>query len=264
MRATLEFTFDLSATSRLTQRVTLDAVAPRLDFAVTVDWHENFKLLKVEFPTAIRSDVATYEIQFGHVQRPTHFNTSHDLARFEVCAHRWADLSEPGCGLALLNDCKYGHATFRNVMQLSLLRSPKSPDPVADMGRHQFRYALLPHAGDLRAAGVIPAARAFNAPLLLQPTGAPAGERSFFSVNSPAVVIDTVKQAEDSRHIIVRLYEAHGARGPVRLTSGLPVQGAARCNLLEVDERPLTWRNGGVTFAVRPFQIITLKLALRR
>ena len=264
LRVTVEFTFDISTTSRMKQRITLDAVAPRLDFACTVDWNETNQFLKVEFPTTIRSDMATYEIQFGHLQRSTHFNTSYDIARFEVCAHRWGDLSEPGCGLALLNDCKYGYATHRNVMRLSLLRAPKSPDPVADIGRHQFRYALLPHAGDLRAAGVIPAARAFNAPLLLQPTAAPVGERSFFSVNNPAVVIDTVKQAEDSKHIIVRLYESHGARGQVRLTSSLPVTKATRCNLLEQDETPVAWRNGGATVSVRPFQIITLKLALGR
>ena len=118
--------------------------------------------------------------------------------------------------------------------------------------------------GDFRTGGVIPAARAFNVPLLLQPTAAPAAERSFFSVNSPAVVIDTVKQAEDSRAMIVRLYEAHGARGRVRLTSALPVRKATRCNSLEEEEAPLTWRNGGVTFAFRPFQIVTLKLALDR
>ena len=264
LRVTVEFATDLSPKSRLKQRVTLDAVAPRLDFSCDVEWQESHQLLKVEFPTTIRSAAATYEIQFGHLQRPTHFNTSHDLARFEVCAHRWADLSEPGCGLALLNDCKYGHAAYQNVLQLSLLRSPKHPDPVADMGRHQFRYALWPHAGDFRNGGVIPAARAFNAPLLLQPTAAPAGERSFFSVNSPAVVIDTVKQAEDSRSLIVRLYEAHGARGPVRLMSDLPVRKATRCNFLEEDEAPLAWRNGGVTFAIRPFQIVTLKLTLDR
>ena len=264
LRVTVEFVVDLSSKSRLKQRVTLDAVAPRLDFACDVDWHEDHQLLKVEFPTAIRSAAASYEIQFGHLQRPTHFNTSHDLARFEVCAHRWADLSEPGCGLALLNDCKYGHATFQNVMQLSLLRSPKHPDPVADMGRHQFRYALWPHAGDFRTGGVISAARAFNAPLLLQPTGAAAAERTFFSSSLPAVVIDTVKQAEDSRAIIVRMYESHGARGRVRLTSALPVRKATRCNFLEEDEAPVAWRNGGVTFAVRPFQIVTLKLVLDR
>lgn len=264
LRVTVEFVFPLSAQSRLTQRISLDAVSPRLDFACDADWHEAHKFLKVEFPTAIRADAATYEIQFGHVQRPTHFNTSHDLARFEVCAHRWADLSEPGVGLALLNDCKYGHAAHGNVLRLSLLRSPKAPDPHADMGRHQFRYALAPHGGDFRAAGIVAMARAFNAPLLARRTGAAPVTQSFFSVNNPAAVIDTVKRAENSPAIIVRLYESHGTHGRARLTSSLPVVKATRCDLLEHDESPVAWRNGGATFAVRPFQIVTLKLALGR
>ena len=234
-------------------------MSPRLDFACDVDWDETNKFLKVEFPTTVRSDLATYEIQFGHLQRPTHFNTSHDLARFEVCAYRWADLSEPGFGVALLNDCKYGHATQGGVMRLSLLRSPKIPDPVADIGRHQFRYALMPHSGDLRTAGVIPAARAFNAPLLLHKTNAAPGEQSFFSVDNPAVVIDTVKQAEDSRDIIVRLYESHGSRGRVKLKATLPIRKATRCNFLEEDEKPLSRR---LEFDIAPFEIITLKLQL--
>jgi alpha-mannosidase len=263
LRVTVEFQFDISRTSKLTQTVSLDALAPRLDFACEADWRERHKFLKVEFPTTIRAEHATYEIQFGHLQRPTHFNNSFDIARFEVSAHRWADLSEPGCGLALLNDCKYGHATHGNLMRLSLLRSPKSPDPEADMGRHQFRYALMPHAGDFRAAGVIEAARCFNSPLMIRKTDAPRAERSFFSVDQASVVIDTVKMAEDSNDLIVRLYEAHGGRCRVRLSSVLPVQSATRCNLLEQDEQRLRWKRGGVEFSVTPFQIVTLKLRLK-
>lgn len=259
LRVALEFTYPISPACRIKQRVVLDALAPRLDFACDVDWSERQKFLKVEFPTTIHSDVATYEIQFGHLQRPTHFNNSYDIARFEVCAHRWGDLSEPGCGLALLNDCKYGYATHRNVMRLSLLRSPKSPDPVADMGRHHFRYALLPHAGDLRAAGVIAAARAFNAPLLVQGTDAAPVERSFFSVTNPAIVIDTIKRAEDSSDIVVRLYESHGTHARGRLTCPLPIRRAVRCNLLEEVAQRLPWRNG-VTLNLTPFQIVTVKL----
>jgi alpha-mannosidase len=259
LRVTLEFAVPMSATSRLKLRVTLEAGTPRLDFACDVDWNEANKFLKVEFPTPIRSDVATYEIQFGHLPRPTHFNTSFDIARFEGPAQRWADLSEPGCGLALLNDCKYGYATHRNVMRLSLLRAPKSPDPVADIGRHQFRYALAPHAGDFRAAGIIHAARAFNQPLLVQKTNAAPVEKSFFQVNNPAVVIDTVKQAEDSRDIVVRLYEAHGAHSRVQFRSALPVKSVTRCNLLEEPEAKLSWRDG-VRLHLGPFEIVTLKL----
>ena len=109
---------------------------------------------------------ATYEIQFGHLERPTHMNTSWDMGRFEVCGQKWADLSEPGYGVALLNDCKYGYDVEGNVMRLSLLRSPVSPDPVADKGRHEFTYALLPHSGDLREGRVIEEAYSLNVPLL--------------------------------------------------------------------------------------------------
>lgn len=163
----------------------------------------------------------------------------------------------------MLNDCKYGYATHRNVMRLSLLRAPTHPDPVADRGRHVFRYALLPHAGDFRAAGVIQQAQAFNQPLLVQPTSAAPVEKSFFRVNNPAVVIDTVKQAEDSPDVVVRLYEAHGAHGRVKLSGALPVKSVVRGNLLEETSAKLTWRDG-VTLNVGPFEIVTLKLALAR
>jgi alpha-mannosidase len=263
LRAAVEFSYALSDLSSLKQIVSLTCASPRLDFSTEADWHERDRFLKVEFPLDIRADNATYEIQFGHVWRPTHFNTTWDLARFEVCAHRWADLSEAGFGVALINDSKYGYAALRNVMRLSLLRSPKSPDPEADMGHHSFRYALLPHAGDFRQAGVIEEGYRFNVPLLLRASEGPVKEASFFSVSRPSAVIDAVKKAEDSDAIIVRLYEAHGGRGPVRLSSPLPVKKIARCNLLEEDDEPLKWAGGGADFDIKPFQIVTLKLDLR-
>ena len=111
--------------SRLTQVIRLDAGSPHVDFETNVQWHETNRLLKVAFPVDVRSPRATYEIQYGHVERPTHANTSWDVARFEVCAHKWADLSEPGYGVALLNDCKYGYDIAGNVIRLSLLRAPR-------------------------------------------------------------------------------------------------------------------------------------------
>ena len=186
------------------------------------------------------------------------------LARFEVCAHRWADLSEPGFGLALLNDCKYGHSTHGGTMRLSLLRSPKMPSAEADMGRHQFRYALLPHPGSLQEAGVVHEARRFNSPLILGRTDAEPADTSWFSVDSPGIVIDTVKKAEDSDAIIARMYEAHGSHAKACLRSSLPVRSVARCNLLEEDETSLEWRDGAVHFELGPFQILTLKLGVMR
>jgi alpha-mannosidase len=260
LRVAARFEYALSDTSALTQTVSLDALAPRLDFDTRIEWHEAHRFLKVEFPLNLLADEATYEIQFGHVKRPTHMNTSWDLARFEVCAHKWADLAEPDFGVALLNDCKYGYAAHGNVLRLSLLRAPKYPDPNADMGTHKVRYALMPHAGSFQDAGVIPAAYAFNVPLLLSVSRAAPTTQSFFELDADALVLDTIKRAEDSDALIVRLYEAHGTRGVARLTSPLPFQSAALCNLLEEPEATLEWQDGGVAFAFRPFQILTLQL----
>ena len=260
LRASLEFEYRLSPDSTLRQTVSLTAVSPRLDFANLVNWHERHRFLKVEFPLNLRAQNATYEIQFGHLQRPTHVNTSWDLARFEVCAHKWADLAEPDFGVALLNDCKYGHAAQGNILRLSLLRSPTHPDPEADQGEHSFRYALLPHAGSFQQADVIGEAARFNVPMLLRGTAASPVETSFFSIDSQAAVLDTVKKAEDSDALILRLYEAYGGRGPVKVSSPLPVRAVCRCNLLEEEEIHLKWEDGGVRLEMTPFQIVTLKL----
>jgi alpha-mannosidase len=262
LRAALEFEYQVGESSAMRQVVSLTAISPRLDFACEVEWAERHKFLKVEFPFNIRAVNATYEIQFGHIQRPTHFNTSWDMARFEVPAQKWADLSEPGFGVALINDNKYGYGTQGNRMRLSLLRSPTSPDPYADLGRHTFRYALLPHSGDFRQAGVVAEADHFNNPLQVFATSAAPGQESFFSVDNPAVVIDTIKKAEDTEAIIVRLYESFGAQQTVRLHSSLPVQSAVRCNLLEDDGEPVNWSDGKVELRLRPFELVSLKLSV--
>lgn len=262
VRASIEAQYTLSDKSTLKQVISLTSASARLDFKTEVEWHERHKFLKVEFPFNVRAQEATYEIQFGHLRRPTHFNTTWDVARFEVSAHHWADLSEPDFGVALLNDCKYGYSAQGNVMRLSLLRAPKSPDPVADMGHHAFCYALLPHAGDFREAGVIEEGNRLNVPLLVQTTSASPDSLSYFGISAPHVVIDTVKKAEDSNALIVRMYEAYGKRGVVRFNSELAVRSVSRCNLLEEADEPLVWKQGGVELTVTPFQIITLKLNL--
>ncbi len=261
LRACLRFEFALGTASRMSQRVRLTALSRRLDFICDVDWQEAHTLLRAECPVGIRAMEAAYEIQFGHIRRPTHANTSWDMARFEVCAQRWADLSEHGYGVALLNDCKYGYAIRGNRLRLSLLRSPKSPDPNADMGPHHFTYALLPHEGTPQDGGVLREAAALNHPLHLAPTAAGEAEVSWFAVDSPGIVIDTVKRAEDSGDLVVRLYEAHGGHAEARLTSSLPVAGVRECSLLEDDGEELTWTGGGVDLSFRPFQIRSLKLA---
>jgi alpha-mannosidase len=240
----------------------------RLEFVTEVDWHERHKFLKVAFPVAVHTNRATYEIQFGHLERPTHANTSWDAARFEVCAQRWADLSEPGYGVALLNDCKYGYDIRGNVMRLSLLRAPAWPDPETDQGAHRFSYALFPHAGDLRAAGVIAEAEAFNLPLAVRRpspgwSGRPAVTipgRAAVRADRPNVTIEAVKKADRDDAVIVRLTEAFGARGSVTLTTDFPLASVTRVDLLERDREPITCGEHAVALDLRPFELVTLKL----
>ncbi|XP_058150537.1 alpha-mannosidase 2C1 isoform X2 [Dasypus novemcinctus] len=271
LRGSAWFLLQLSPNSRLSQEVVLDVGCPYVRFHTEVHWHEAHKLLKVEFPARVRSPQATYEIQFGHLQRPTHYNTSWDWARFEVWAHRWVDLSEHGFGLALLNDCKYGASVHGSVLSLSLLRSPKAPDASADMGRHEFTYALMPHKGSFQDAGVIRAAYNLNFPLLALPAPgpAPATAWSAFSLSTPAVVLETVKQAESSpegRTLVLRLYEAHGSHVDCWLHTSLPVQEAALCDLLErrhpAGQLPLR-DDASLKLTFTPFQVQSLLLVLQ-
>ena len=155
---------------------------------------------------------ATYEVAFGAVQRPTHYSSRADLARYEVPGHRWADLSEHGFGVAVLTDSKYGYSAFGDTLRISLLRAPRNPDPEADRGAHTFAYALLPHAGTWQDAGVVAEAAAFNSPIRwgALPPGSLASATG-------GLVLDTVKRAEDSDALVLRLYEPHGGRGVARV-----------------------------------------------
>ena len=244
--------------SAIDQRMVLEAGSRVLRFETVVDWQENRKFLKVAFPVGVRAARATYEIQFGHVERPTHRNTSWDMARFEVCAQRWADLGEPGYGVALLNDCKYGYDIQGSTMRLSLLRATAYPDPNADRGHHRFTYALLPHAGDFREAGVIQAAEALNQPL--QAVRGAAGSHSLLQVDTPQVAVTALKVAEDGDGLVVRVHEAWGGRCRARLSFGLPVGRAWLCDLLERPREEIEVQDGAVELSLLPFKIATLRL----
>ena len=256
--------------SEIVQHVYLYRGSRRLDFDTWVDWQERHVMLKVAFPVDVLSPVATYDIQWGNIQRPTHRNTSWDWARFETVAHKWVDLSEGDYGVSLLNDCKYGHDVHDNIMRLTLLRGPTYPDPDADQGEHHFTYSLLPHRGDWRT-GTIPAAYALNDPLILRRVnGAPGlegAERgrsdhalSLVAVDAPNVVIETVKQAEDGQGVIVRLYECQRRRGYVTLTTDFSLAKAWRTNLLEENQEQLEVEGRRLRVAIKPYQILTFRL----
>jgi alpha-mannosidase len=245
--------------STITQTMRLTAGTRRLDFHTEVEWHERHRFLKVAFPVSVRSTRATYEIQHGHLERPTVANTSWDEARFEVCGHRWADLSEPGYGVALLNDSKYGYDILGHTIRLSLLRAPGFPDAEADQGNHHFAYSLLPHEGDLRDAGVVAEAEHLNLPLSLL---AGRGEGQVVSVDRPGVSVEAVKWGDRSNAVVVRLCEVWGSRGPVRVTLHRPFVSVARTDLLERPVSGLATQDGSVEFELRPFELVTLAFDL--
>jgi alpha-mannosidase len=251
--------------STIRQRISLGPT-PGIRFDTLVDWHEENKLLKVAFPVNINSGRATYEIQFGNVERPTHMNTSWDMAKFEVCAQKWVDMSEGDQGVALINDCKYGYDVHGNLMRLTLLRSPKAPDPECDMGRHRFAYSLVPHYGPYNYAGIVQAGYAFNAPLrsaLLDPAKGEHGTLpALVACEDRNIVIESVKKAEDSGDIIVRLYECHNSRGRADLACARTPIAAALCDLEENEIVDLEVQDGIVSFEFKPFEILTVKLKL--
>ncbi|MFD5759504.1 alpha-mannosidase, partial [Streptomyces sp. NPDC127044] len=224
--------------SRIVQTITVRAGSRRIDVETEIDWHEAEKILKAAFPVDIRAPHSSAEIQFGHVQRPTHTNTSWESARFEVYGHRWVHIAEPGYGVAVINDSTYGHDVSRTVredggttttVRLSLVRAPRVPDPEADQGKHRFTYALLPGASieDAIAEGY-----ALNLPLRVADSAGPA--EPVVSVDGEGVTVEAVKLADDaSGDVVVRLYESRGGRGTGTLRTGFPLAGAQVTDLME-------------------------------
>ncbi len=255
--------------SRIVQRIVMHAGSARIDVVNDVSWHEREKVLKVAMPVDVHAETAACDIQFGHVHRPTHSSTTWDAAKFEVCAHRWVDVSESGYGVALLNDSKYGHDLHRGALRLTLLRAPSYPDPDADRGDHHFTYSLLPHVSRCTEADVIAEAARLNQPVVAAAsTGAPLGASlSAVRSSNPAVVVTAVKQAQDgSGDVVIRCYESTGGRASARITTAFTASQVVVCDFLE---RPLLAEasaasfdaaTNSITVALRPFQIITLRL----
>lgn len=255
-------------TSRLVQKIQLFSGSRRVDFVTEVDWKETHKMLRTSFPVDIHANEAACDIQFGHIKRPTSSNTSWEAAQYEIPAQKYVDLSEKTYGVALLNDCKYGHQVKENVLDLNLLRSPVYPDPVADKACHFFTYSLYPHAWDHLEGGVIQAGYELNNPLRIIPmpenqisqVGMPP-EASFCQVEPDNVILETIKKAEDSQELILRLYEAWGTQTPCQIHLGLPLKKASLVNLMEEELNPLKIKNTQVELDFKPFEIHTLKLS---
>ncbi|GAA1832724.1 alpha-mannosidase [Agromyces salentinus] len=258
--------------SRVTQVLALSTRSAALEIETEVDWHERQKLLKLAFPLDVHAERAASEVQFGHVHRPTHVNTSWDAARFETCAHRWVHVAEPGFGVVVANDSTYGHDITRTtrasggtttLVRQSLLRAPLFPDPSSDQGRHRMRTSVAIGADVLDAARV---GYALNLPL--RHVGQGAVIEPLVRTDSPAIVIESVKLAEDrSGDVVVRLYEARGARAEGALHVGFQSAGITETDLLErevAEPSALVAAGDGTTrLRLRPFQLVTLRLSRR-
>jgi len=254
--------------SKYRQLISITHNSPRIDFDTMIEWQERQTLLKVAFPIDVLTPRATYEIQWGNVERPTHRNTSWDWARFETAAQKWVDLSEGDYGVSLINDCKYGHDINENIIRLTLLRGTTAPDPNADLGSHYFKYCLLPHK-DYWGLETVREAYSVNYPLLhyggnqkghfAAPSNGTQIESlpSLFTVNHPNIIIETVKRAEDESGVIVRLYEFQRHRTQFYLVSAFPISQAWRVNLLEEKKEKISTNQNTINYHIKPYQILT-------
>lgn len=250
--------------SDIVQDVIFYTKSRRIDFKTYVDWKQHQLLLKTEFEVDVNASEATYDIQFGSLKRPTHKNTSWDGAKFEVCGHKWADVSEGGYGVSILNDCKYGHDIHDGKMTLSLVKSGILPNPTTDQEEHFFTYALLPHMGDYNAAFVQKEAYCLNVPayaVRMEEDGADTFDvPSLFTVSAPNVIAETVKPAEDGSGIIVRMYEDHNARTAVTLAWHKEMKRIAECDLMENEIGGAAENTATYAFTIKPFEIKTFKI----
>lgn len=251
--------------SPMTQRITLTYNSRRLDFITEIQWNETHKLLKAAFPVNIHADEAIEEIPFGYVKRPTHQNRRYDADRFEVCAHRYTALWEPGRTAAVLNDCKYGISTSGNSMELTLLKAPVWPDMYADKGSHQFTYSFYVISKDFTDSGVIREGMQLNNPL--SPAGGGLGERQFLSISADNVILETVKMAEDGKkHMILRFYEAEGRHADCNICADIAIGEAYETTMEERQEEGrkmgVTQENGSsqMFLSFAPFEIKTIRI----
>ncbi|MCR1898444.1 glycosyl hydrolase-related protein [Irregularibacter muris] len=255
------YTYHLST---IEQEIILTEGSRRIDFKTKVDWKESNRMLRTSFPVNVFTHEVSCDIQFGSIKRPTHDNTSWDMAKYEICAHKYVDLSQADYGVALLNDCKYGHRVKGNTINLNLLRSTDTPGAEADKGTHEFIYSLYPHGGDCIEGQVIQASYELNLPLrVVEFTGEFYFDRkkeALVRVDNESIMIETIKKAEHSDDIIIRLYECNGGTERVKLNFDHRVKDVQLVNLMEEPTDRSLFSRGNNELEFKPFEIITLKI----
>ncbi len=247
--------------TKIKQDMTFYVEDKRIDFKTWVDFRERKQLMKVAFPVDIRSTYATYDVQYGNVQRPTHWNTSWDWARFETVAHKWVDLSERNYGVSLMNDCKYGHDIKNNVIRLTLLKSATHPDTEQDQGEHEFTYSLLPHEGSWVDADTEIRAYYLNNPLKVEAGKAKEEVYSFLNIDNKYIEVDAVKRSEDGKTLVIRCHEYTGGKQKATITLDAKVKGWQEANLMEKPEGD-HFVSEAITLEFGPYEVKTVLVEL--
>lgn len=251
--------------SVITQDIILKKNSDMLLFNTVVDWQETEKTLKASFPVDIRATEASYEIAHGAINRPNHFNTSYDFARFEVSAHKWADLSQTDYGVSILNDCKYGYDIHGNRMRITLMRSPNCPDTTADRGINEFTYAFYPHSNRWQDGKTVNKAFELNMPLEAfysegSDNSRAVFEKSFLELSCQNIIVDALKKAQDGEGFILRVYESEGRTSQVSLKLCFPKFDLFECDMMENSENLLEKGAACVQFKICPYEVKTFRL----
>ena len=250
--------------STIMQDIILYAGRRQLDFDTTVDWQERDKVMKAAFDVDILNNEAAFETAHGAIMRPTHRNNPFDAAKFEQCAHKWADLSEGDYGVSILNDCKYGYDILGNKMRITMMRAPTCPDRTGDIGISTFVYSFYPHKGTWQTGGTVNSALELNFSLIgteiKAQNGSAESGTSFVSVSHDDFVIDAVKTAENGEGIILRGYESCSFRGERTITLGIPFTSVTECNLMEKDEQEIPVNGNSFTIKIKPFEVRTFRI----
>lgn len=252
--------------SRLEQRIVLTEGSRRIDFITKVDWNENGKMLRTSFPVNVYTNEVTCDIQFGSIKRPNHDNTSWDMAKFEICAHKWVDMSQYDYGIALLNDSKYGHRVKDNVLDLNLLRSTSFPGECADIGNHEFTYSLYPHSGNFVEGRVVKVAYELNSPLNSVKLNCSEllakKEVSFLKLSNDNIIAESFKKAEYNDDIILRLYESSGSSSKTKLEFGFSPKKIKLVSLMEESVTDTSFNSNTNELQFKPFEIHTLRITV--
>ncbi|MGM0124097.1 alpha-mannosidase [Enterococcus sp. AZ194] len=261
IRETIKVTRKFEA-SLIEQRIHFYKNNPRIDFETTVDWHQQHVLLKAQFPINVNTLKATFDIQFGNVERPIHTNTSWDQARFEVCGQRWVDLSEGNYGVSVMSDSKYGFNVGYKQIGITLIKSATDPNPEADQGLHQFTYSILPHSGSWKEAQTVEEALDLNTPTIVHHIAASKEaelSETWCTYDEKNILLDTMKRSEKGQEIIIRMYEFHNNDTVATLSLNQKIQRVVLCDLLENELQELSIHDGQVSVHFQPYEIQTIK-----